>query len=48
MTKLHSTIEGVPGASFELNREPAFIREAGITRYFDNGWHASAGYALAP
>ena len=43
------TIEGLPpqlGAisSYDLDWESAFIWELGATRYFDNGWHVSAGY----
>lgn len=29
---------------FPLNFESSFIYEAGVTRYFDNGYHLSAGY----
>ena len=27
-----------------LDWQPSWIYEFGVTRYFDNGWHASAGY----
>lgn len=40
------TLEGVPGATYELNWEDAFIWELGATRYFDNGWNVSAGYTF--
>jgi long-chain fatty acid transport protein len=33
-------------ASYKLNWESAFIWELGLTRYFDNGWHLSAGYTF--
>lgn len=29
-----------------LGWQPSWMYEFGVTRYFDNGWHASAGYAL--
>lgn len=29
-----------------LNWRPSWMYEFGVTRYFDNGWHASAGYVL--
>ncbi len=32
------------GLTYELNWESAFIWELGATRYFGDGWHASAGY----
>lgn len=32
--------------TYELNWESAFIWELGATRYFDNGWHVSAGYTF--
>jgi long-chain fatty acid transport protein len=36
-----------PGAgTYELNWESAFIWELGVTRYFNNGWHLSAGYTF--
>ena len=38
------TLKGVPGATYKLNWESALIWELGATRYFDNGWHVSAGY----
>lgn len=31
--------------SFVLNWQPSWIYEFGMTRYFDHGWHVSAGYA---
>jgi len=33
-----------PDPAYQLNWESAFIWELGVTRYFDNGWHVSAGY----
>ena len=27
-----------------LNWQPSWLYEFGVTRYFDNGWHVSAGY----
>jgi long-chain fatty acid transport protein len=36
----------IPLPSYELNWESAFIWELGATRYFDNGWHVSAGYTF--
>ena len=32
--------------SYNLNWESAFIYEAGVTRYLDDGWHVSAGYTF--
>lgn len=29
-----------------LNFEPSWLYSFGVTRYFDRGWHASAGYAF--
>jgi len=29
-----------------LNWQPSWMYEFGLTRYFDNGWHASAGYVF--
>ena len=29
---------------FALDWQPSWIYEFGVTRYFDNGWHVSAGY----
>ncbi len=40
------TLDGVPGATYELNWESAFIWELGVTRYFDNGLHLSGGYTF--
>jgi long-chain fatty acid transport protein len=34
----------IPLPAYELNWESAFIWELGTTRYFENGWHVSAGY----
>lgn len=36
----------VPLPAYELNWESAFIWELGATRYFDHGWHLSAGYTF--
>lgn len=30
-----------------LDWQPSWMYEFGITRYFENGWHASAGYVLS-
>jgi long-chain fatty acid transport protein len=30
-----------------LNWQPSWIYEFGVTRYFDNGWHVSAGYVYS-
>ncbi len=30
--------------SLQLNWQPSWMYEFGVTRYFDNGWHASAGF----
>lgn len=30
-----------------LNWQPSWMYEFGVTRYFDNGWHASAGYVFS-
>ena len=38
------TLSGVPGATYALNWESAFIWEVGFTRYFDQGWYFSGGY----
>lgn len=38
------TLDGIPGAAYDLNWESAFIWQLGATRYLDNGWHVSAGY----
>ena len=32
--------------SLTLNWQPSWMYEFGVTRYFDNGWHASAGYVF--
>jgi len=40
------SLDGVPGATYELNWESAFIWELGVTRYFDNGLHLSGGYTF--
>lgn len=40
------TLQGVPGATYQLNWESAFIWEAGVTRYFDDGWYVSGGYTF--
>jgi long-chain fatty acid transport protein len=32
--------------SFVLNWQPSWIYEFGLTRYFDDGWHLSGGYAF--
>lgn len=40
------TLNDVPGASYQLNWESAFIWELGATRYLDDGWHLSAGYTF--
>jgi len=40
------TLDGVPGATYQLNWKSAFIWSLGATRYFENGWHLSAGYTL--
>jgi len=32
--------------TYQLNWESAFIWEAGLTRYFENGWHLSGGYTF--
>jgi long-chain fatty acid transport protein len=31
---------------FVLNWQPSWMYEFGVTRYFGNGWHASAGYVF--
>ncbi len=38
------TLDGVPGASYDLNWQSAFIWEFGATRYLRDGWHVSGGY----
>lgn len=40
------SLDGVPGAEFELNWKSALIWQLGATRYFDNGWHLSASYTF--
>jgi long-chain fatty acid transport protein len=35
-----------PNPSFILNWQPSWMYEFGVTRYFDNGWHVSAGYVF--
>ncbi|MEO0508760.1 MAG: outer membrane protein transport protein [Verrucomicrobiota bacterium] len=40
------TIDGVPAASYQLNWISAYIWEFGATRFFENGWHLSAGYTF--
>ena len=30
-----------------LNWQPSWLYEFGVTRYFDNGWHVSAGYVFS-
>ncbi|WP_269525855.1 OmpP1/FadL family transporter [Coraliomargarita parva] len=37
-------LDDIPGAAYNLNWESSFIWELGATRFFDNGWHLSAGY----
>ena len=32
--------------SLTLNWRPSWLYEFGVTRYFDNGWHVSAGYVF--
>lgn len=32
--------------SFVLNWQPSWMYEFGVTRYFDSGWHVSAGYVF--
>jgi long-chain fatty acid transport protein len=36
-----------PNPDFTLNWQPSWLYEFGVTRYFDNGWHASAGYVYS-
>jgi long-chain fatty acid transport protein len=33
-----------PDISLQLDWQPSWMYEFGVTRYFDNGWHASAGF----
>jgi long-chain fatty acid transport protein len=33
--------------SLILNWQPSWMYEFGVTRYFDNGWHASAGFVYS-
>jgi long-chain fatty acid transport protein len=33
-----------PDVSLKLYWQPSWMYEFGVTRYFDNGWHASAGF----
>jgi len=35
-----------PNPDFTLNWQPSWMYEFGVTRYFDNGWHMSAGYVF--
>jgi long-chain fatty acid transport protein len=36
----------LPPASTVLNWESSYYYEFGVTRYFENGWHVSAGYVF--
>jgi long-chain fatty acid transport protein len=35
-----------PNIPVTLNWKPSWLYELGVTRYFDNGWHVSAGYVF--
>lgn len=34
----------LPATDLAMNWQPSWMYEFGVTRYFDNGWHASVGY----
>jgi long-chain fatty acid transport protein len=37
---------GTQNPPVTLNWQPSWMYEFGVTRYFDNGWHVSAGYVF--
>jgi long-chain fatty acid transport protein len=39
-----SPIVPLADVPLSLNWQPSWLYEFGVTRYFDNGWHVSAGY----
>ena len=46
---VHQAVQPTPflaqDVSLTLDWQPSWLYELGVTRYFDNGWHVSAGYA---
>ena len=41
---IHHVIRVNQDIPLKLNWQPSWMYEFGVTRYFDNGWHASAGF----